>query len=1347
MPGAPHVLRNVPPGLGESAPSATAPGFDPDPPDSRHDPASWPRGHDAPDRGRGDTEAAVDATGDRRHRPLKSKHTGNQKNNPGNGPAHESESAQATDSVRIRAGKPTSNAKTCRKTTGRKTKRRRTRMVHLASDTQSTANAQTARKILGKRTETIRRVTDKDGAVKIIRCLTARTNTRTSQKFTNSTKTHWNLQKNTESDSDFDSKNHKISRDLADSGHNIHNVCAKFTNLQFDLDEFTRLSNLYGPFTYEALASPSTSLVPTYSPTLEDLRKQDLKGHIMWVQVPEEHALSIIQYIEQYRARYPFDIRAIIVLPRRTDSTGKVLQSITKKYKRVHTYPPGTYLFNRVDLSTGQNENTSNRITIVPYDVFLLDHTAEDRILTATAASESHHLNILQKTSENPKYPQNPHRKPKKNPKNEPTQKTIKSHQPRMELPLCSITNTSLSDGLLIFGGTLDQSPKNTTTYDAKVMVDSGASRDFISRSYVKKHNLAQESLAQKLRVALADGRQVVVGNGVTLTLAMGTTKITKQFVVTELTEDFDIILGMPFLRTYNPQINWQNGTITMPSANEILNTILRPRQPDVQVLHANAMARLVKKSSKNDTVKFFLAHLNEIEPTKAHLHQISTNQPEKEELTILQKIKTTSTQQDAQTTQRIHEILTKHQVLLEPLTDLPPARPGFDHTIDLLPEAQVPPGRVYRMSTLELEELKKQLKEYLSKNWIRTSTSMYAAPVLFARKANGTLRLCVDYRALNKYTKRVEFPLPNIDTILDTLGGSQIFTALDLAQGYHQIRVEEKDVHKTAFKTQFGLFEFTVLPFGLTAAPSTFQRLMNHVIRPHEKGYVICYLDDILIHSKSVDAHLHHLDEILHILSENNLKLRLEKCDFAMNALDYLGHTISGQGIQPSESKIRAVNDWPIPKNVKDVQSFLGFCNFYRRYMKNYSKTACPLYHLTKKGVDFQWDKACHDAFVQLKTTLTTAPVLATPRTGPKEEFILSTDASTFGIGAVLLQKQKDNSIRPVSYYAKSLNNAQRRYPIYDLELLAMASAVQEYRHYLEGCKKVTVLTDHATLRYLPTQGNLGRRHTTFVTALSPYFGYMDILYRKGSLNDSDPLSRRPDLVELNEHHLDSQPDTKHAIELYDASQFEKELEALQHHLNGLYELQFDKEILQKIRNGYTTDPRYNGNTLPVGVELNESNGLYYKADKICVPNINNLQELLINEYHDQVGHPDVTRTTANLLKTFWWFGGVEKKIKSHVKKCKICQRIKPRTSNLNPPLSPMPTPTRPWEHMSMDFITNLPNVDGYDAIATFVDMFTKQAHFAPCSSSITATQLAQLFIDNVYVQAPWYSTCFCRG
>ena len=211
------------------------------------------------------------------------------------------------------------------------------------------------------------------------------------------------------------------------------------------------------------------------------------------------------------------------------------------------------------------------------------------------------------------------------------------------------------------------------------------------------------------------------------------------------------------------------------------------------------------------------------------------------------------------------------------------------------------------------------------------------------------------------------------------------------------------------------------------------------------------------------MDGHLHHLGEILRILSKNDLKLRLEKCGFAMNALDYLGLTISGQGIQPSKSKIRTVNDWPIPKNVKDVQSFLGFCNFYRRYMKDYFKTACPLYHLTKKGIDFQWDKACHDAFVQSKTTLTTATVLATPSTGPirKNSSEVYTDASTwFGIGAVLLQKQQDNSSPVTSYYAKSLNGAQRRYPIYDLELSAMASAVQEYRHYLEGCKKVTVLT-----------------------------------------------------------------------------------------------------------------------------------------------------------------------------------------------------------------------------------------------------------------------------------------------
>ena len=357
----------------------------------------------------------------------------------------------------------------------------------------------------------------------------------------------------------------------------------------------------------------------------------------------------------------------------------------------------------------------------------------------------------------------------------------------------------------------------------------------------------------------------------------------------------------------------------------------------------------------------------------------------------------------------------------------------------------------------MELEELKKQPKNYLSKDWISVSTSMYAAPVLFARKANGSLRMCVDYRKLNQYTKRVEFPLPNIDTILDTLGGSKYFTALDMAQGYHQVQVRPQDRHLTALKTQYGLFEFNVLPFGLTSAPSTFQRLMNHVLKPHEKDYVICYLDDVLIHSKTLEDHTRHLDSVLGLLAKNSLKLRLDKCDFAMSKIDYLGHTVSASGIQPSEKKIRAVKDWPVPTTVRDVQSFLGFCNFYRRYMKNYSVTANPLYNLTRKNVPFVWDANCQTAFHRLKLALTTAPVLMTPRTGPTATFVLSTDASNYGIGAVLLQADPTSAdmLRPISYYAKSLNTAQRNYPVYDLELLAMASAASEFRHYLEGCKK----------------------------------------------------------------------------------------------------------------------------------------------------------------------------------------------------------------------------------------------------------------------------------------------------
>ena len=299
-------------------------------------------------------------------------------------------------------------------------------------------------------------------------------------------------------------------------------------------------------------------------------------------------------------------------------------------------------------------------------------------------------------------------------------------------------------------------------------------------------------------------------------------------------------------------------------------------------------------------------------------------------------------------------------------------------------------------------------------------------------------LRICIDYRQLNRYTKRLAYALPNIDNILDKLGQSSCFSALDLASGYHQLRIKDyphggvynsrgeevrgSDVHKTAFTCQYGTYEFLIMPFGLTSAPSTYQRFINSILDPIKRPYLQVYLDDILIFSRNETEHLEHVQEVMRLLEENQLYVRLEKCKFLQKSLDYLGFTVQGStpskagGIKPSEKKIKAVTNWEIPKTVRDVQSFLGFLNFYRRFIPDFASTAAPLYALCEKNVPYVWSTECAHAFHTLKHKLTSAPLLVSPRTGSNESFVISTDASNY-------RSDLDHgSRREPSYYRSNL-------------------------------------------------------------------------------------------------------------------------------------------------------------------------------------------------------------------------------------------------------------------------------------------------------------------------------------
>jgi hypothetical protein len=343
------------------------------------------------------------------------------------------------------------------------------------------------------------------------------------------------------------------------------------------------------------------------------------------------------------------------------------------------------------------------------------------------------------------------------------------------------------------------------------------------------------------------------------------------------------------------------------------------------------------------------------------------------------------------------------------------------------------------------LQELKMQLKELLDLGLIRPSVSPWGAPVIFIRKKDGSWRLCIDYRQLNKATIKNQYPLPRIDDLFDQMKGATVFSKIDLRSGYHQLRIKEDDVPKTAFKTRFGHYEFTVLPFGLTNAPGVFMSLMNGVFREYLDKFVQVFIDDILIYSRTTEEHEEHLRLVLQCLREHKLYGKLSKCSFYQSRIHYLGHVISGEGIVVDPAKVEAIMEWPAPTNVIEVRSFMGLAGYYRQFVEGFSKIAGPITELQKKNKKFVWTEKCAEAFRRLKELLTTTPILKVP--DMDVDFLVCTDASKEGLGGVLMQDG-----RVIAYISRKLRRHEENYATHDLELLAIVYALKVWRHYLVG-------------------------------------------------------------------------------------------------------------------------------------------------------------------------------------------------------------------------------------------------------------------------------------------------------
>ncbi|GJY85472.1 reverse transcriptase domain-containing protein [Tanacetum coccineum] len=636
-------------------------------------------------------------------------------------------------------------------------------------------------------------------------------------------------------------------------------------------------------------------------------------------------------------------------------------------------------------------------------------------------------------------------------------------------------------------------------------------------------------------------------------------------------------------------------------------------------------------------------------------------------------------------------------EVFPDDLSGLPPVR-EIEFHIDLIPGASPVVKLPYRLAPSEMLELSNQLKELQEKGFIRPSHSPWGALVLIVKKKYGAMRMCIDYRELNKLTIKNRYPLPRIDDLFDQLQGACCFSKIDLRSGYHQLRVREEDISKTAFRTRYGHFEFTVIPFGLTNAPTIFMDLMNRVCKPYLDKFIIVFIDDILIYSKSEEEHEVHLKTILDLLKTEMLYAKFSKCEFWLKEVQFLGHVVNRDGIHVDPSKVESVKNWKTPESPTEIRSFLGLAGYYRRFIENFSKIAKPLTLLTQKNKAYVWGDKQEEAFQILKEKLCNAPVLALPD-GP-DDFVVYCDASKQGFGCVLMQQGK-----VIAYASRQLKIHENNYTTHDLELGAVVFALKIWRHYLYGTKSV-IYTDHKSLQYIFDQKELNMRQRRWIELLSDY--ECEIKYHPGKANVvADALSRKERLKPRRVRAMSITIHSGLKTKILEAqSEASKDLKAPAEWLRGL-ERHFEQR----------------------------ADGEIYFFDRIWIPSIGDVRKLIMDEAHTSrySVHPGADKMYYDLRDLYWW-PGMKRDIAEYVSRCLTCSKIKAEHQKPSGLLQQPEIPEWKWEKLAMDFITKLPkSSSGYDTIWVIVDRLTKSAHFLPIREDYKTEKLAKIYVNEI--------------
>jgi hypothetical protein len=807
-----------------------------------------------------------------------------------------------------------------------------------------------------------------------------------------------------------------------------------------------------------------------------------------------------------------------------------------------------------------------------------------------------------------------------------------------------------------------------------------------------------------------------------------------KDLVMTEWDlghKDIDVILGKPWFYQYNPQIDWKDHKVLSINAST-LNSYMESKESDP--------GWIMKVTTVNEKQ-----------------HEVHS---------------------------AIRAVLDKFRdVFPEKLPDAIPPHRAVEFDLNMKSDAKPQYRPPFRLSPVEQASLDKFVTDLEKKGWITLSSSDWVSNIFGVPKRDDSgrmqsrrewlrtatpdtpIRWVLDYRHVNSQTEVPKIPLPNIEDLFDRMHGCCLFTKIDLASGYHQMLVVPKARKYTAFRTHREVYEWVVAPMGMAGMPGIWSRLMRRLFDRFSN--VVVYMDDICIYSRTMKEHVAHLTAVCKVLRDEKLYARPDKCVFGVDSVDFLGHTISKDGLHVDQKKIRAMEQLPEPTNRKELLSFLGLAGYYRKFIAGYAKIVLPLSALVKSNALWKWDDSHRKAFLVIKLALQQAPVLQLPNY--EKSFVVTTDASGYCCGAVLSQLDENNDDRPIAFLSKKLGPHEVNWPAHEKELYAIKLALTKWRHFLHG-SKFDVFTDNSACKWF--------MHTPVLTAKLTrwldFFSRFDFVlhHRPGKLNVvADALSRPPSTpVHANacEMHacdkscaaLSARRASYHdqvaaycAFDEHDLSIIvnspfsgEKSVRLVKPGVSQRYVVnhttqisylmvQMSKKTKERYLLGYLKDSMY-ASQPDAFVKKDE---LYFlrtsdQVWRLCVPNDEELRGEIIEQAHDSsiAAHPGTLRTQMSIAQWYYW-KTLKQDVRLYVATCETCSRYKTSSLKANGKMIPIEAPSQCWHTISIDWITGLPVSRGCDAIMTVVDKLSKRSKYIATQTAADAPETAKLFFDHV--------------